>query len=371
MAAVEPAACVRRALRVEASAIGAGPHRMELRTHARVWLLAVGKAAEAMMSAAVPELDSRLEGGLVVAKHLSGAAMDPRVKAIVGSHPVPDTRSLEAGKAVIEFVQRADDDDLVVVLLSGGASSLMVAPVPGTSLQDIAAEGEALLRSGAPIERINAARMQRDRLKGGGLLRLAAPTRMLSLVLCDVVDAPLSVVGSGPTMPGPAVAIADNDTAVHAAMVAAKAEGWAVERWPPLRGAARLVGQQLAHRLRDTSVTEPTVFVSGGETTVTVRGNGRGGRNQELALAAALELDGLANRTLVTLATDGEDGPTDAAGAVVHGATASTARTHGLDIAARLDDNDAYPVFERTGDLLRIGPTGTNVCDLVLGLARP
>ncbi|MEM7153385.1 MAG: DUF4147 domain-containing protein [Myxococcota bacterium] len=373
LAAVDPGACVRRALRVEADAIESGRHRMALRDDARVWLIAVGKAAEAMTRAAVPPLGARLAEGLVVAKHPSDEVLDSRgrITTVVGAHPVPDERSLAAGQAVIDFVQRAGEQDLVVMLLSGGASSLMVAPLPGTSLEDIAARGDALLRSGAPIEQINAARTQLDRLKGGGLLRLAAPTRVLSLVLCDVVDAPLSVVGSGPTMPGPMVAIADNDAAVHAALAAARAEGWATERWPALRGEARVVGQQLAQRLRDAKVTTPTVFVAGGETTVTVHGRGRGGRNQELALAAVEPLDGHAHRTLITLATDGEDGPTDAAGAVVRGRTAADARARGFDVAARLDDNDAYPVFEGTGDLLRIGPTGTNVCDLVLGLARP
>ncbi|MCA9651460.1 MAG: DUF4147 domain-containing protein [Myxococcales bacterium] len=373
LAAVDPGACVERALRVEADAVVAEDQRMELRPGARVWLLAVGKAAAAMARAAVPRLGTRLEGGLAVVKHLPAEAIDPqgRIAVARGAHPIPDERSEAAGRAVIELARRAGPDDLLVVLLSGGASSLMVAPVPGRSLPELARLGDQLLRSGVPIEEINRRRSQLDRLKAGGLRRLAEPTRVLTLVLSDVTGAPSSVVGSGPSVPGPLVELASNDTAVAAAMRAVVAEGWRAEPWPPLRGEARALGRRLARRLRDACPREPTAFVAGGETTVTMRGHGRGGRNQSLALAALPELAGAEGRLLVTLATDGEDGPTDAAGAVVTGDSAVRAAALGLDPVAHLDDDDAYPVFEALGDLLRIGPTGTNVCDLVLALARP
>jgi glycerate 2-kinase len=235
------------------------------------------------------------------------------------------------------------------------------------------------------------------------------------------VDAPLHVVGSGPTLPdpagraaaravlerwsiavpsaiqralardddaadtessegsdslapllgGPVVELASNATAVEAALSAALAEGWQTVRAPTLRGEARDQGHALAAALRALRPTVPTLLVAGGETTVTMRGHGRGGRSQTLALAAMLELHQAPNTTLIAFATDGEDGPTDAAGAVVDGGSLTRARALGLEPARHLDDDDAYPVFDALGDLLRIGPTGTNVCDLALALARP
>jgi glycerate-2-kinase len=170
---------------------------------------------------------------------------------------------------------------------------------------------------------------------------------------------------------GAVVELASNATAVDAAIAAARAEGWEVRREPSLWGDAEAAGRALATTLRGLRPVVPTLLVAGGETTVNVRGHGRGGRNQTLALAAMLELDGARGTTLVTLATDGEDGPTDAAGAVVDGGSLARARALGLDPAAHLRDDDAYPVFDALGDLLRIGPTGTNVCDLVLALVRP
>lgn len=371
--AVEPAACVERVLRVAPHAVVAGAHRVPLSPSASVWLLSVGKAAVGMARTAVRCLQDRLAEALVVSKHASPEPIDPegRTRCMLGSHPVPDDRSARAGRAVLELAHRAGPDDLLLVLLSGGASSLMVAPRPGVSLDELASVGTRLLSSGLPIEQINDQRLRLDGLKGGGLLRAAAPTRVLTLVLSDVSSAPLSVVGSGPTAPGPLVRLADNDTAVEAALAAARLEGWLPQRWPGLRGEARRLGPVLARRLRQCRPAAPTAFVAGGETTVTVQGRGRGGRNQELALAALPELSGATGRLLVTLATDGEDGPTDAAGAVVTGDSASRARALGLDVEARLADDDAYPVFEALGDGLRIGPTGTNVCDLVLGLALP
>lgn len=373
--AVDPARCVERALRVEADAVLAGAHRLPLSPGARVHLLAVGKAAAAMARAAVPRLGDRIGRALVVTKHAPDDAPDDRVELMLGSHPLPDARSEAAGRAVIEVVREADDDDLVVLLLSGGASSLMVAPAAGTSVDQLASLGRRLLLGGVPIVELNRERSRLDRLKGGGLLGLAFPTRVLTLVLSDVSGVPQSrmgeVVGSGPTAGGPTVVVASNETAVEAAQVAAEAEGWAVEPWPPLRGEARELGRTLGRRLRQHVPARPTAFITGGETTVTVHGSGRGGRNQELALAAATELDGARGRLLVTLATDGEDGPTDAAGAMVSADSASRARALGLDPSAHLLRNDSYPVLDALGALLRIGPTGTNVCDLVLALARP
>lgn len=415
LVAVDPTQAIERAVEGTANGLRIGEHELPLPPGAGVWIVAVGKAAPAMASALVSRVPSaRLRGGVVVAKHVPaewGEGEAAPLPLVLGAHPIPDASSVAAGRAVLDTLARVRPHDVVVVALSGGASSLMVAPAPGLGLDDLRTLGEALLRSGAPIEEINAVRTALDSLKGGGLLRHAAQARVATLVLSDVVDAPLHVVGSGPTLPdpsgpakaaavlarhgidappaiqrwlarakaptitqaasGPVVELASNATAVAAAMDAARAEGWQVLREPTLRGEARERGRALAARLRALHPSVPTLLVAGGETTVTMHGHGRGGRNQELALAAMLELDGYAGATLVTLATDGEDGPTDAAGAVVDGRSAARARALGLDLARHLHDNDAYPVFDALGDLLRIGPTGTNVCDLVLALARP
>lgn len=430
LAAVDPAAAIERAVEASTDGLRIGTQVLPLAPRAGIWCVAIGKAAAIMAAALVRRVPAtRLRGGVVVAKHAPRRADGPAqgvgasrvdlvgsLPVVLGAHPIPDARSEAAGRAVLDVLARVQPQDVVIVALSGGASSLMVAPKPGLALDDLRELGLALLESGAPIEDVNAVRKALDRLKGGGLLRHAAPARVATLVLSDVVDAPLHVVGSGPTLPdpsgraaaravlerwkiaappavqralarddddledtsasdasdrGPVVELASNTTAVEAAITVARAEGWQIVRAPTLRGEAREQGRALAATLRSLRPTVSTLLVAGGETTVTLRGRGHGGRNQTLALAAMLELHESPGTTLVTLATDGEDGPTDAAGAVVDGASLARARALGLDPARSLDDDDAYPVFDALGDLLRIGPTGTNVCDLVLALARP
>lgn len=419
LAAVDPVAAVERTVEGSADWLCVDGQVLPLEPGAGVWCVAVGKAAPAMAAALVRRLPwSTLRGGVVVAKHppapahalALAATRGVALPVVLGAHPVPDARSEAAGQAVLEVLARVRPRDVVVVALSGGASSLMVAPAPGLAIDDLRALGEALLGSGAPIEAVNVVRKALDRLKGGGLLAHAGGARVVTLVLSDVVGAPLHVVGSGPTLPDPAgraaaravlahlgiaappavhrhlaradppglasapgqvVELASNETAVLAALAAARAEGLRVVRAPALWGDAREAGRRLATTLRDLRPAAPTLLVAGGETTVEVRGRGRGGRNQALAVSAMLALDGAVGRTLVALATDGEDGPTDAAGAVVDGQSLARARALGLDPERRLDDDDAYPVLDALEDLLRIGPTGTNVCDLVLALARP
>lgn len=421
LAAVDPVAAVERTVEGSADWLCVDGHVLPLEPGAGVWCVAVGKAAPAMAATLVRRLPwSTLHGGVVVAKHppapaharvlALAAASGVALPVVLGAHPVPDARSEAAGRAVLEVLARVRPHDVVVVALSGGASSLMVAPAPGLAIDDLRALGEALLASGAPIEAVNVVRKALDRLKGGGLLAHAGGARVVTLVLSDVVGAPLHVVGSGPTLPdpagraaaravlahlgiaappavhrhlaredppgpasapGPVVELASNETAALAALAAARAEGLRVVRAPALWGDAREAGRRLATTLRDLRPAAPTLLVAGGETTVEVRGRGRGGRNQALAVSAMLALDGAVGRTLVALATDGEDGPTDAAGAVVDGQSLARARALGLDPERRLDDDDAYPVLDALEDLLRIGPTGTNVCDLVLALARP
>ena len=386
----------------------------------RIFGLAIGKAAIPMMDALAERIP--LSGGLAVTKFGAGLRRDS-FAIIEGGHPVPDARSLEAGERVLEFVSSLNEEDTLVCLISGGGSALVTAPdVP---LEDLQTLTSLLLSSGARIDEINTLRRHLDRIKGGGLAR-ATKAKIISLILSDVVDNPLEAIASGPTAPDPTtkedalkilgkyvklttetprhgdslssvlqclrgskesetlkaddpifahvqnIIIGDNKLAAQAAQEQAEREGFNAEILTnELQGEARDVGRDMARRLREASAnrTRPFCSIAGGETTVTLRGNGKGGRNQELALSVVEELADLENVMLIALATDGDDGPTDAAGAVVTGESAQRAGTLGLDAADYLARNDAYPFFESLGDLLKTGPTGTNVNDLIFLMA--
>jgi glycerate 2-kinase len=379
----------------------------------RVFGLGIGKAAVPMMDALTEQIP--LSGGLAVTKFASGISRE-LYSVIEGGHPIPDERSLYAGERVLEFVLRLNDDDTLVGLISGGGSALVTAPhIP---LEDLQKLTSLLLSSGARIDEINILRRRLDRIKGGGLAR-ATKAKIINLILSDVIGNSLETIASGPTVPDPTtnedgiailkkydleqqvpnsildillrapspaldapelakdggrsmstqnIIISDNQLAARAAVKQAEQEGFHAEMLTiELQGEAREVGVMLAKRLRAEIAKRPRPFclIAGGETTVTIMGNGKGGRNQELALAAVNELSGLENAMLIALATDGDDGPTDAAGAVVTGESAHRARLLGLDAAGSLSRNDAYPFFHTLGDLFKTGPTGTNVNDLV------
>ncbi|HEX9385003.1 MAG TPA: glycerate kinase, partial [Anaerolineales bacterium] len=372
----------------------------------RVYGLGIGKAAIPMMDALAERIP--LSGGLAVTKFTSGLSRE-LYTVMEGGHPIPDAHSLDAGMRVLEFVSALNEDDTLICLLSGGGSALVTAPyVPLEDLQTLTA---LLLSSGARIDEINTLRRQLDRVKGGGLAR-ATKAKVISLILSDVIGNPLEAIASGPTASDPTtredaiavlkkydiekqvpisilqflesasklagnknqasrlqsqnIIIGDNKLASRAAVQQAELEGFHAEILTnELQGEAHDIGRELAHHLRvDTSKrTHPFCLIAGGETTVTLKGNGKGGRNQELALAAVNELRDLENALLISFATDGDDGPTDAAGAVVTGESARRAESLGLDAVGYLSRNDSYPFFQRLGDLLKTGPTGTNVND--------
>jgi hydroxypyruvate reductase len=376
----------------------------------RVFGLGIGKAAIPMMDALAARLP--LVGGLAVTKFASHATTG-LYPVLEGGHPIPDARSLSAGKRVLEFVSALDEDDTLVCLISGGGSALVT--VPYVPLEDLQTLTSLLLSSGARIDEINILRRQLDRLKGGGLAR-ATKARIVSLILSDVIGNPLEAIASGPTAPDPTtkvdaisilkkydlekdvpksildvllsvpslavpagsggsisdrvqnMIIGDNKLAALAALKRAEKEGFHAEILTnSLQGEARNVGRELAHRLRVDRSTKarPFCLIAGGETTVTIKGHGKGGRNQELALAAVPLLADLKNVMLIALATDGDDGPTDAAGAVVTGESVRRAKALRLGVTGYLSRNDAYSFFEKLGDLLKTGPTGTNVNDLI------
>ncbi|MDL1941644.1 DUF4147 domain-containing protein [Chloroflexi bacterium CFX2] len=396
--AVEPGAAVKKFL---------GEH--PLPPGKRIFAFGLGKAACAMTNALADV--SKPVDALLVTKHASPLTFEP-ASVILGDHPIPGESSLRAGSAAMEFVSRLTKDDLLVCLISGGGSALMIAPL--IPLEDLQSLTSALLRCGARIDEINTLRRHLDRLKGGGLAELANGAQMVSLILSDVVGDSLEAIASGPTAPDPSTKadalvilekydlpakvpasviramretakpadsvfervqnalVASNAIALRSAGSQLEQEGFGNKIINSnLQGEAREVGREMAIRLKNELAKMPRPFclLAGGETTVTVRGNGKGGRNQETALGAAAELAGTPNVMLISIATDGEDGPTDAAGAVVTGETAQRAKSLQMDRADYQSRNDAYSYFANLDDLIKTGPSGTNVNDLVLAFA--
>lgn len=359
--AVEPGKIVRDFLTTAA-----------LPPHKRIYLLGIGKAAEPMTLAAAGIL-THFTDALIITKHASPGTSE-RAAVIESGHPVPDARSLAAGRAALEFVSRLNEDDLLICLISGGGSALVAAPRDGVALEDIQSATSSLLASGATIHEINIIRRQLDRIKGGGLAR-ATKAQVISLILSDVIGNSLETIASGLTIDsslGTRVQnfiVGDIRIAAQAARKQAEANGFHSEILSAeIQGEARVIGLQFAKQLKEERRKRLNSFclIAGGETTVTIKGNGKGGRNQELALAAVDELSGVENVLLISLATDGDDGPTDAAGAAANGESRQRAERLGMFAADHLSRNDAYPFFESLSDLLKPGYSGTNVNDLIL-----
>lgn len=408
--AVEPGAAVQRALVSEAGA-GLRIAGERVADASGIVVLAVGKAAAPMAAAAEAAVGDRLRRGLAVVPE--GHAMPlERIRLREAAHPVPDGRSVAAAQEAVALVASASPDDVLVVLLSGGASSLLSAPARGLTLADLAQTTAALLDAGVAIDELNAVRKHLGAVAGGRLAAAAKAQRIEVLLISDVPGDRIEVIGSGPFAPDPstyadalaavkrcgaleAIAptaraylsagvrgehaetpeatdarvrhtlLASNATAVEAAARRAGALGLRPVRGAALVGEARDAGRRLAREGLATA-GPPRCVIAGGETVVTVRGPGRGGRSQELALGAALELEGSRGLTLLAAGTDGRDGPTDAAGAFADGATVSRGRAAGRDARIDLEANDSNGFFAAEGGLLRSGPTLTNVMDLAL-----
>jgi hydroxypyruvate reductase len=403
---------VRAALRAAdpAEAVRRRFHPADFANAGRVFIVGAGKAGAAMARAAVSVVGSRLASGVVAVLNPPTFNL-PRTTFIRAGHPKPDEGSLRAGQAIAELLVETTERDLVLALISGGGSALLELPVPGVTLTELQLLTDQLLRSGATINEFNCVRKHLSRLKGGGLARLAAPARVLALILSDVIGDPLDVIASGPTVPDPTTVadardilkrrnvisgladsfretpkpgdpifarvtnrlIGSNAMAREAAAEAARSLGFNVELPEPIvQGEAREWGTELVRHLvsqRHQVSNLPLALIYGGETTVIVKGNGVGGRNQELALAAAIALEGAARRVMIaSVGTDGVDGPTAAAGAAATPESTARARALGLDPQAMLENNDSHSFFSALGDCIITGPTGTNVNDLVLVL---
>lgn len=420
LAAVEPATAVHCHVRREGNTLVIANRRYDLAAYERIFVVAGGKAAVPMTTAIVDILDDRLTTGTVVTKHGHVPQEQPRtpdIQIIEAGHPVPDENSVRGAQAIADLARQATECDLVICLISGGGSALLTLPVPGLTLTNLQSLTDALLRSGATINEMNTVRKHCSQIKGGNLARLAAPATLVTLILSDVVGDPLDVIGSGPTVPDPTtvtdawkvlerhgvgqreetrflrkslvslqetpkpgdpafervqhVVVGSNRLAAVAAAKEARRLGLKTLLLSTyIEGEAREVARVAAAlakgiRTHGDPLPPPACLVWGGETTVTIRGEGKGGRNQELALAAALALDGWPGVLVMALATDGTDGPTDAAGAVVTGETVARALALGLNPQAALEANNSYPLFDALDDLIHTGPTGTNVNDLL------
>jgi len=421
--AADPYAATRRHLRLAGDRLLVAGRPFSIPRGARVVVVGVGKAGAPMARAVEDVLGSRITSGVVTVKR--GYTLPLRRIALrEAAHPVPDAAGEAAAREMMDAVRDLRPRDLVLCLISGGGSALLPLARPGVALDEVVRTTELLLRSGATIREMNTVRKHLSAIAGGQLARAVSPARLVTLIVSDVVGTPLDVVASGPTVPDPTtyadalrvldaydlasrvpaavrrtlrrgvrsalpetpkpgdaafrsahvVVVADNAAAARAAVSEARRLGFRARLLSTyIEGEARAIGRTLggvARQMAETGdpIGRPACLVAGGETTVTMRGSGKGGRNQELALAGALSLEDVPHALLVSFATDGGDGPTDAAGGVADGTTLRRARAQGLDPMRHLNDNNAYPLLAAVGDLIRTGPTNTNVADLMLVL---
>lgn len=422
--AVDPYKAVHLHVTREGPFLNVDSRRYDLREIQRVIVVGAGKASARMAVAIEEILGDVISGGLINVKYGHGEPLR-KITVWEAGHPVPDHCGIEGTRRLLSLVEDAQENDLVICLISGGGSSLLPLPAQGIDLPSKQETTQALLKSGATIHEVNSVRKHISKVKGGRLAQAAAPARVVSLILSDVIGDDLDVIASGPTVPdttefataldvlarynltehvpdkvlshleagargekpetpkpGDAVfrnvvnvIIANNASAISAAADKSRSLGYeSLVLSSFVQGEAREVARVMAAIAREISITgrpipRPACVIAGGETTVTLKGKGVGGRNQELALAASLDLENIDNILLLAAGTDGTDGPTDAAGAMVSGDTLSVARQLGLSARDYLSNNDSYHFFQALGDLVMTGPTGTNVMDIILLLA--
>ncbi len=425
LAAVSPETCVNRSLRLCGDTLQAAEAVYDLSSIRRLFLIGAGKASAAMAAEAEALLGDRIYDGLIITKYGHGTPLN-HCRLMEAGHPVPDANGCRAADTLLELVGTAGPDDLILCLISGGGSALTPAPAAGISLADKQETTRLLLACGATIHEINTIRKHLSRIKGGRLSRAANGAAVVSLILSDVIGDDLDIIASGPTVPDTStfqdcLAILSKHNlqqdipapvrrhlvegaagrreetpkpddagfsrvtnriigSISDALSAAEKKAAFLGYRPliltsMLHGEARIIAGFLADIAREIRrsgrpISAPACLLSGGETTVTVTGNGRGGRNCELALAAGIELSGTADIVLLSAGTDGTDGPTDAAGAFADGSTLARAGKLGISAATHLADNDSYTFFEPLQDLLITGPTRTNVMDIQIVLIR-
>jgi glycerate 2-kinase len=420
--AADPRAAIRRAVQREGDTLRVDTREYDL-SRGRVFVVGFGKASAAMAQAIEGICGDKIARGAVSVKY--GHTLPLRkIQLLEAGHPLPDANSIHSAEEILDVLRGARESDLVICVISGGGSAILELPVDGISLDNLRVTTDTLLRSGATINEMNAIRKHLSQVKGGQLVRHVNGAHIVSLILSDVIGSPIDTIASGPTTPDSTtfadalgaierrgirtqspvsvihhlergahgeipetpkgndpmfahvqnVIVADNAIACDAALQAARERGFnALLLSSVIQGQAREVAKMLAAIAKEIAqsnrpIPRPACVIVGGETTVTIRGSGTGGRCQELALAAAIEIAGMDNGVILAGSTDGTDGPTDAAGAIVDGMTVVRAAERGLDAHAFLSNNDAYHFFQPLDDLIMTGPTNTNVNDVMLTL---
>ena len=417
--AVDPAQAIKNHLKLEENHLIVGEKTSDFSGFDRISVIGAGKASAAMARAMEEILDERLNSGLVITKYNHALPLD-KVQVIEAGHPVPDEEGFRGARQIVRFLEQVDEKDLVFFLISGGGSALLPFPVEGLTLEDKQNVTKILFEVGANIHEINTLRKHLSRVKGGRLTKVAYPATLISLILSDVIGDDLDSIASGPTVPDhstfadclhildkyqitdrlPSVVVDILEKGTHGEIEdTPKVGDPAFERTQNLIIGSNILAVKVAAdkagelgynslilstfiegETKDVArahaaiakeilssgnpIKRPACVISGGETTVTIRGKGKGGRNQEFSLAAAMDIDGLGNVVVLSAGTDGTDGPTDAAGAIADGTTISRARKLGLNPDHYLLENDSYHFFEALDDLIITGPTYTNVMDL-------
>ncbi len=423
--AVDPQSILSSHVSLRNKVLRIGDRKYPLSQVERIFVAGTGKASAAMAVNLEKILGTRITRGLINVKYGHSQRLK-RIRVQEAGHPLPDERGLEGAREMVDMLSHLTPKDLVLFLISGGGSALLPLPVEGITLAEKQATTQLLLSCGANIQEINTLRKHLSRIKGGGLARIVHPATLVALILSDVIGDPLDAIASGPTVPDPTtyedcarilkkyelwekippsvaghireglegkkeetvkegepafagvyhLVVGNNLLAMRAAKKAAQDLGYRTLLLSSLvEGETREVAKVHAAIAKEVllsgnPIPPPACILSGGETTVTLRGKGKGGRNQEFALAAALEIAGWEEILMMSAGTDGTDGPTDAAGAFADGKTLNRARTMGLDPWSFLKENDSYHFFEKLGDLILTGPTGTNVMDLRILLVK-
>jgi glycerate 2-kinase len=415
----DPRRCVKRFLKVEQGILSAGNFRKRVKDFDRIIVVGAGKASALMAQAAEEVLKEKIDHGVIITKKGPEVSLE-RIRLYFGGHPLPDEEGAKGTERIMEILSRAGEDDLVLCLISGGGSALLVAPCEGIGLEDKKRMTQLLLECGATIDEINTIRKHISRVKGGRLAKAAFPAQTVSLILSDVIGDRIDSIASGPTAPDPTtfedcfeilkrynlmervpapiklflqankgkqgtetvkpgdpvfarvenVIVGSNLLALKEAETEAKALGFhTLLLSAAISGDTRKAAERhalLAQEIRrgKSQPSPPACVISGGETTVVVKGEGKGGRNQEFVLTAAMQIDGLKDVVISSMNTDGIDGPTDACGAMCDGLSVSRAKKMNLDPEDYLERNDSYHFFEKLDDLIKTGPTNTNVMDI-------
>lgn len=423
--AVDPKTCIKRHCRINSHFLTVKDRQFDLDQFDAIWVLGAGKAAASMGAAIEEILGDRIAQGLVIVKYDHVEQLN-HIKIVEAGHPIPDENGLTGSRQLLDMTEKADEKTLVINLISGGGSALMALPADGLSLTDKQEITQVLLQCGATIHEINTIRKHLSGIKGGRLAASVYPATMICLALSDVVGDDLDIISSGPGVGDPSTfdscldiikkygieaQVPENVFSylekgtkglvpetpkpgddifrkVYHTIVASNLEALlSSEQMAGELGYQTLVLSALIEgetkdvagvhtaiarqvKMSGHPLKTPACILSGGETTVTLHGNGKGGRNQEFALACVNTIQGIEHIVVLSGGTDGTDGPTDAAGAVVDHTTFQRAVNAGLSPEAYLTDNNAYPFFDRTGDLIKTGATKTNVMDLRIILIK-